>query len=240
MNNLYKEEEKASEEFSLEFDAESGLVRLTRRNVALIEAMLKIDSRYRKCFDITAAPNKKYEGSSAYWFCHLNENYEENIQKVINALDRENSTHLNADQRGREELKERILQETHTVQDLKNLLIDKQQYEKLYDKLAGKTNPNEKYTPRKNPSFASKFCHFASFFLLGEKYTDDYSIYDSVIRENLPKYLDYYDIEYSKNDLDDYLKYNDKIGELLEASSKYEKERISRNGFDHLVWYYYK
>lgn len=89
---------------------------------------------------------------------------------------------------------------------------------------------------RHNISFASKFCHYACFYIFeGTEYQDNYSIYDSILKAVLPMYLDYYQIDqnYSLDDYKQYRKAVDKIRELCGIE-------ISRNGFDHLLWYYHK
>ena len=85
-------------------------------------------------------------------------------------------------------------------------------------------------------SFASKFWHYACFYIFeGTEYQDNYSIYDSILKTVLPVYLDYYQIDqnYSLDDYKQYRKAVDKIRELCGIE-------ISRNGFDHLLWYYHK
>ena len=121
-------------------------------------------------------------------------------------------------------------------------------YLELVNMLAEKTNPdnkmfwmesrdpNKKYYSRKNLSFASKFCHYASYYLLADEYMDKFSIYDDVVKRKLPDYLTYYNVPYKSRQLNDYTSYNQLIGEVLNKSD----ERISRRGFDQLIWYYYK
>ena len=89
---------------------------------------------------------------------------------------------------------------------------------------------------RSNVSFASKFCHYACFYVFeGTEYQDNYSIYDGILRTVLPLYLDYYNIE-PLFDLNDYKQYRMAVDRIRESS----KIEISRNGFDHLLWYYHK
>ena len=59
-------------------------------------------------------------------------------------------------------------------------------------------------------------------------------IYDSILKKVLPRYLDYYELK--RYDLDDYAQYREAVDAIREASGV----EISRNGFDHLLWYYHK
>ena len=94
------------------------LAKLTRDNVAIVEAMIRNDSAYIRSTDVNAAPihnrrgGVKYGGSSAYWMTLLknvllnhmsdsNYSYEKIIEGAVESVDRENSTHLNADKCGR-------------------------------------------------------------------------------------------------------------------------------------------
>jgi len=61
---------------------------------------------------------------------------------------------------------------------------------KLLDIIAKKTGATIR--PRENKSFASKFCHYACFYLFeGMDEQDNYSIYDSILKNALPLYIDY-------------------------------------------------
>lgn len=48
-------------------------------------------------------------------------------------------------------------------------------------------------------------------------------------------YLEYYQIK-DKFDLNDYRQYRQAVDKVRESSGN----KISRNGFDHLLWYYHK
>ena len=63
---------------------------------------------------------------------------------------------------------------------------------------------------------------------------DNYPIYDSVISESLPLYLEYYDL--GKRNLKDYVEYRQAIDDVIDAAGG----GISRNGLDHLMWYFFK
>ena len=105
---------------------------------------------------------------------------------------------------------------------------------KLIREISRKTSAVQK--ARTNPSFASKFCHYACFYVFeGTKYQDNYSIYDSILKTVLPFYLEYFGIEQSYN-LNEYGDYRMAVDSVRENSGI----EISRNGFDYLLWYYHK
>lgn len=226
------------------------LAKITRDNVAIVEAMIRNDSAYIRMNDISAGPEYNsrgkltYGGSSAYWMTQLkiclniekgisDHSYEEIIRGAVEAIDRENSTHLNADSCGRDEIIKRILS-LHKQELLICLRQPDHDDLKLVRLIAKMTSAEHR--ARTNWSFASKFCHYACFFLFdGIPSQDNYSIYDSILRSVLPRYLDYFGIE-ERFDLSDYKQYQHAIDKIRKASGI----EISRNGFDHLLWYYHK
>lgn len=250
MNTIQKELLLAREKMIEEVNFNGyKLAKLTRDNVAIVEAMIRNDSAYIKSTDKTAKPmfdqkgNMKFGGSSAYWMCQLRNvliknkptdySYKEIIKYAVAAVDRENSTHLNPDNCGRDEIAERIrkLNRQELLACLKDPAYKNM---KLIRLISRKTSAVER--ARENISFASKFCHYACFYIFeGTKYQDNYSIYDNILKTVLPKYLDYYSID-ETYDLNDYGDYRRAI-DAIRATSETE---ISRNGFDHLLWYYHK
>src|SRR5574344_1321487 len=80
------------------------LAKLTEDNVAIVEAMIRNDSAYIKSSDVNASPRGKYGGSTAYWMAQLKnylftnkqneDTYKIIIENAVNAVDRENSTHI--------------------------------------------------------------------------------------------------------------------------------------------------
>lgn len=249
--NLIQEELQKSKSKMLTTIPGTELVLLSQDNVAIVEAMIQNDSAYLKTSDKQAAPNKKYGGSTAYWMSRLkrvlidsvsvaNEEYYSILAGAVEAVDRENSTHLNSDGVGREEILSRIcsISRARLVECLKdpdgtNLWLINYISEATHP--TGKSQNGNMYKARTNVSFASKFCHYACFYLFeGEAEQDNYSIYDYVLRRVLPKYISYYGL---KNwNLDDYNEYRKAVDDILKKSNA----RISRNGFDHLLWYYFK
>ena len=106
---------------------------------------------------------------------------------------------------------------------------------KLVEIIAKKTSAAIR--ARENKSFASKFCHYACFYLFeGKREQDNYSIYDSILKSALPLYIDYYGIDVKKQELEDYAIYSETIERIIQKTGN----MISKNGFDHLLWYYYK
>ena len=254
-----KEELEKSKEYLIKTVEQNGerIVELTPDNVARVEAMIQNDSAYIRAFDKEARPERyprkqikefKYGGSTAYWATQLkdilikgksasNDNYsfDNVIENLVISIDRENSTHLNADgKNGRSEIHERIV-------NCKEQLIDwlenqNKQYE-IIDCICKKTSGEK---GRENLSFASKFAHYAAFYLFeGTDFQDSFSIYDGILIKALPKYIKAFSIQ-TEDYKKDYKKYQNAIDNIISAAEKQYGERISRNGFDHLLWYYHK
>lgn len=82
-------------------------------------------------------------------------------------------------------------------------------------------------------SFASKYCHYHNRFVYGK---DDYSIYDSVVKETLPHYFNVkkQTIENWRAQVD-YKSYNDFIQDCLDKSNIHISDK--RTKFDHFLWY---
>ena len=173
----------------------TNLVMLSMDNVAKAEAMIQNDSAYLRSLDRDAAPRKTYKGSTAYWMIRLKEilskedafsecEYRAIIFGAIEAVDRDNSTHINADGVGKDQIFERIIQigKKDLVNYLKNP-VDTELW--LFNCIAEATKPDGKsakgfeYKPRENRSFASKFCHYHNRYGYNK---DDYSIFDSVVQ----------------------------------------------------------
>lgn len=237
-------------------DKKKTIALLTRDNIAKIEAIIKLDSRYRNTADPERKPIKKknkdefsYIGSTCYWVKRLQSlmgetNSSENeseyasiIEFLIKAIDNENSTHLNSDGVGREAVKERLIAAYGTPAQLIEALKNKDGKYTLLNLIA--TPENEK----NHFSFATKFCHYCAMFLFaGSEDEDMYSIYDDVLKNALPLYIKYYLDKTVKPDelKTDYTKYIAYIDEVRNTARDEDGYIISRNGFDHLVWYYHK
>ena len=244
---------------------------LTLDNVARVEAMIQTDSRYSN------NSNKFNKDTSAEYLKKLKcllESYEELecyekryrlskcIYNIVRTIDKENSTHLNSNikkedakgvgikKAGRYLIADKILQfdKTCFLNHLMNPI------ESLNE--GGLFRIIEMSGGRKNTSFASKFCHYACFYLFDDKNRDNYSIYDAVIRRALPVYIKLYKgkIKLTDNSIKDVIskkgykeikrylddKDYDVYQKVIDAVRDASGKNISRNGFDHLLWYYFK
>ena len=218
----------------------------------------------------------KYLGSSAYWFSKLKHfigNPETEVEisyktsrnktegtnvslayviyKTVCCVDNENSTHLNADNVGRNLLAHRLY--NMGIDDLIKKLKEPQYA--IIEELSKEINANEKglFGKRKSNyhvSFASKWCHNACYYMLNDKCKDNFSKVDSVMKDALL----IYENELWAKELDfDILKDNSKgkankkiaqsyykYIKIIDAVRKSGKSEISRNGLDCLLWYSYK
>ena len=252
---------------------------LTLDNVARVEAMILNDAAYLNTSNVDAGPSEEWnnavtkyiqsgtmdfikgeKGSTAYWMSQLRKSIKNQkamldfniVFSAVCAVDRENSTHLNADNCGRGELTERILK--YSPEDLFRVLrIPSPDYE-LIKVLSEKTNGGK---GRNNFSFATKFCHYAAFYLFDDEAKDNFSIYDNVVKKALPLYISFYADELgwdkqckktrwlleNRQSYETGNKYGERYLSYLDTIDKLRKisiPPISRNGFDHLLWYYFK
>lgn len=236
-------EQEESRKFQLE-TYDDGFVKLSLRNVAMVEAFIRNDSNYLRTEDESIAEIGNVKGSTAFWMAllrrHILENeqtpagwsFEEIIAKAVEAVDRENSTHLNADKVGRQQLTKRLF--AIDKQELTQLLKDPAPDYKLVKILSEKTEAEK---GRVNYSFATKFCHYACMTLFkGTEFQDNFSIYDNIVSKAVPAYIDHFKLDRKGYNPKDYTSYIGMIDQIREASGS----GISRNGFDHLLWYFYK
>lgn len=243
MSNKIEQEYKASLKYNLKcIPNNKELVQLTQENVALVEAMIRHDSDYSNSNDETNSTSSAHclskLSSVLFKGSTLSKNeYTKIVFECVSAIDRENSTHLNADGVGREEMTSRIvnIEKKRLLEYLQH--PKKQQYE-LVKILSEKTHPTDsKMKARNNLSFASKFCHYACMYIFkNTEAQDNFSIFDNIVCTNMPKYAKYYNIPLSKNYKKIYSEYIDIIDKIIKASG----DKISRNGFDHLLWYFHK
>ncbi len=184
---------------------------LTRKNADFIEAILRLDSNYKKDVDVDSTPGDKFNpfgykennktkskseycGSTAYWFNKMNNggDFKECLLGAIISIDRVNSTHLESTKDGRNKIKEIIIDKCHSVKGLKKELnkdfrIDFEHH--LIGLMSVELAAAGKETLRSNLSFASKFCAYASLYL-GTKI--EYSKYDNVVATHLKNYIKVY------------------------------------------------
>lgn len=251
-------EKELQDASSFSFTKQDTLPEISHRNVVLAEAMIANDSDYILSGDVCAKPDGKYKGSTAYWMHTLKDALDHNsndtkIKKIITeavlAVDRENSTHLAADSLGPSVITERIYLKRHALVDI---LKDRSKGFRFIEDLSAKTGDSnilkggKTYHPRENYSFATKFCHYAClFFFDNDKervFRDNYSIYDRVVAKALPDYLKAYNIlkadkrPYKEADF----KHASSYALFSELIDCLRDDKVSRNGFDHLLWYYHK
>lgn len=251
-------ERKMAEKYFLETDTTTEgekVVQLTKRNVAKAEAMIANNSTYNKSANRACGPDgKKYNGSTAYWVTafdnYVNKgdrtySYEYIIGNIVEAVDRENGTHLNADKEGRKVIADRIRDNFKTPNDLIDTLKSKKSGYKLIELLSQRV-PKSKKEPnkgRRNFSFATKFCHYMAFYLFdGKRSQDNFSIYDGIMEKAIRKHAEQLGVDIPKNMKsfkDHYVEYMKTIDDVRDACKK-KGQNISRNGLDHLLWYYYK
>ena len=238
------------------FTIKDNLPEISHKNVVLAEAMIANDSDYILSGDVTAKPEGKYKGSTAYWMntlkdalVHNSKDTKKIINETILAVDRENSTHLAADSLGPMVITDRIYLKRHYLIDI---LKDRKKGFRFIEDLSAKTGNSillkdgKTYHPRENYSFATKFCHYAClFFFDNDKervFRDNYSIYDRVVAKALPDYLKAYSIlkadkrPYKEADF----KHASSYALFSELIDCLREDKVSRNGFDHLLWYYHK
>lgn len=222
----------------------NGFLGITKKNADFIYAVLKIDSSYRKTFDM-----KSEESAYGYVIQHTNSlNEIEVMTEICKRLDKESSTHLyttgknyNGKMNGLELTAKRII----SISDLENRLFNGDA--NLVNEIAGFADMNKF-------SFASKFCAYMCRFLFdGTKQMDNYVIYDNVLAKTLPYYEKYFlkstnhktkegadsvkSVFMDNKNYEGYRKYVDRI---RIAASKENKFKLSREKFDYMIWYYYK
>lgn len=253
-----------------------------------------IEAMKREPYNVVGIPEEGYRGSSAFWcsimkvfltdsgwrqtiaanFPDVWKNWPDDltffkftVYNAIAAIDAENSTRFSKEERA--ELAGRI---ANRRKDFLRLLQNSNKKYELIDILCKATAPNGKRASgRENFSFATKFCHYAAFYIFeGTVYQDNYSIFDGVVSaaldshdfcngeipyviqsgnlplrakgkikwstEALKTLKNRYHINYS----DIYRMYQAYIDFIRDYYGKQTGTEVSRNGLDHLLWYYYK
>lgn len=179
--------------------------------------------------------------------------FETCLAGAIVAIDRVNSTHLEASVDGRTIIRKRILKTCSKYSDMvaeleKNLVEQNHIITEIAAHIRAKRgNTSDRY----NLSFASKFCAYAAKYLETQQ---QYVIYDQVIASHLWLYVDIYLCEKSDNKTFDFYSYRERQIKknrpidirkfYLDYSQKIEKiidrvasQGISKEEFDHIVWY---
>lgn len=238
---------------------------LTRKNANFITAVIKLDSNYGRDADVSNKPHKTFDplksskgkecGSTAFWFNKMKNggDFETCLAGAIVAIDRVNSTHLEASVDGRTIIRKRILKICSKYSDIvaeleKNLMDQNHIIAEIAAPIGAKRgNTSNRY----NVSFASKFCAYAAKYLETQQ---QYVIYDQVIASHLWLYVDAYLCEKLDKKTFDFYSYREKQIKknqpidirkfYLDYSQKIEKiidqvgsQGISKEEFDHIVWY---
>lgn len=230
---LIDSEKISSVHYILKRDAD-GLVKISSDNFARVEAMIAENSRYNDSL------NTKNPQSSKVCLDCLRQDLDnlphpkyQTVENAMRAINRENSTRLSAVELS--ELAKRIcaLPSSEIIEYLEKpttkLGPSGEKYY-LVSYLRKKT-ATSKRSGRENYSFATKFCHYACMnFFKGKTEADNFPIVDSVVRAAFPKYA--VNIV-ERIAFDDYETFVRNIDEVLDHYGNC----ISRNGFDHLMWY---
>lgn len=216
---------------------EKDFPKLIEKNVKLIDFIIKNDSNYRSDNDASNVSStlnlvKQYK----------NEQSKENLEKIIKAIDKQNSTHLSVsgnkkgDNQGIKNTVDYIFDKIG-VDELNKQI--KEGNSSLVDKIA-MNSINNRYVI----SFASKFCTYMSRYMFND---DKFSIYDGIIASILPYYYYKYGDDKEKIIINNkimqkkgYQWYSSIIDTVIKGATNIEKYEISRKDLDHLLWYYYK
>ena len=261
MNGKYKLLCKEDKPYDLDYmvGCDEQVVALTKKNSDFIEAVVNLDSNYKKESQ-NIPPHKDFNpetyddndknlycGSMMYWFDKIKKSegkFETNILGAIIAVDRSNSTHLQASENGRKVIREIICSKCKTVDELKNEMEkDLKDDSHLIKLMSVPIKANGKDGNRSNLSFASKFCTTAARHL---GCPNNYSKYDGVVAKALPLYSKVYlDKQYKKSyfstsDINKkysiYIEYAKVIEDII-VELKKENISLNKDEIDHIIWY---
>lgn len=235
---LIDQEQKNSQQYLLKRDTR-GRVIISEENVARVEAMIAENSRYNN------ALNENDTTSSKFYLTKLKSELENNdypifdtVYGAMRSINAENSTRLCLKEL--KELAERIckLSGQEIMQYLVRPTISTGPNDEKYYLVKYLTRETKIYGKRKsgrcNYSFATKFCHYACMnFFAGKPEADNYPIIDNVIKSVFPKYAKVIGLTSKEIKFNDYESFVDSLDMVL----NYHRNCISRNGFDHLMWY---
>ena len=201
---------RSKDPYSMDMVIGFEIAALTRKNSKFIEAVLKLDSNYKKESQ-AVKPDDKYDlrknasnanglycGSTKFWFNemtnhHSDYSYEDCVLGAVISIDRSNSTHLETTKNGRKKMAQRIIKRCPDIKTMINCLSTP--FESTDDNHIIACMVKKGFKSIKDGSdmyylsFASKFCSYASTFL---GLTIDYSKYDDVVARALPIYYQAY------------------------------------------------
>ncbi|MBR2588671.1 MAG: hypothetical protein IKD77_05675 [Bacilli bacterium] len=216
---------------------ENDLPKLVEKNVKLIDFIINNDSNYRS----------DNEENNALSTLNLVKQYKrnpskDNLEKIIKAIDKQNSTHLSVsgnntgDNKGIEKTVEYIYDKIG-LNELNERI--KNGDTSLVDEIAINA-VNNRYII----SFASKFCTYMSRYMFND---DKFSIYDGIMARILPYYYFMYVDNKKRVVINNkimkkkgYEWYSSLIKQVIKQTKVKENYQISRKDLDHLLWYYYK
>ncbi|MBE5024532.1 hypothetical protein INF26_06675 [Olsenella sp. DSM 107455] len=238
--NLIQRELEHSKAYALEIIRDSEqrvgrqLVKLSLDNVARVEKMIEYNSEYMR-EDGELKELEKLGKALRGEITFSRDEYRDIIYSVVRRVNRKYSTRMSEEER--DELTDRLC-EMGSEWLYGCLMNPKKDNYELVTKLSDITKSTGSGNGRRNKSFASKFCHYACYSLFeGKPEQDNYSPYDSVVKKALPLYVEYYGLNrQTQHALEDYATYQQCIDDVIRAAGG----EISRNGLDHLLWYYFK
>lgn len=222
------------EPYKLDRD-KNGFLAITKENIARINFVISVDSKYREDFDVD------YNNSVCKCIRAYGETTDcRKIETIVKKIDKINSTHQSVS--GYEKGQNNGIQLTaEYISKIDNF------YNRLKAGDADIVNNLAKvFENRTTLSFASKYCTYVSRYLYN---SDAYSIYDNILQSILPYYAwvylgENYKARTQSNIFKKFaVRENLNYGGYRDLIDKIRDEvvfDISRKDFDSLLWYYYK
>ena len=207
---------------NLDYDATKNLILINEHNGDEIEKVIEAD--------------KDYIPFAKYIFNYLVKSYQTQMDKdkliaIIREIDRDNSTNIWRYKKSREKIFKAV---DFIVEPKHNF------YERL--KVGDKTLPDQinAYVGSGMPSLSSKICKYLAEYIYGN---DAYYINDSYVRALALFYYEYYfgcpHPKYKRIYDINNLSYEE-LFDLLEEIRFKTCSNLTRNKFDHIIWYSYK
>lgn len=267
-----------------EFDFIEGIEgvnipKFTKKNLVLINVFLKYNSSYSAAenqeegsYSKLLTDNKTtfFDFSSDKGDVRYGLDEEGNpktiLYRVIESIDKINSTHLASEGGGRKKDKDEKKNKGRVLTEKRIREIDR------LEELLREGNAEvvetiaSAFSGKNNFSFATKFCTYVSKYIFGNDH-NKYCIYDKVVQSVLPVYIAYYTEPQSMkqychkktkgnnkgqivSDIDKYIKKNENeknyekyrkiISSILEGIKEKDGIEVTYEEFDHILWYYFK